>query len=135
MLCEHGNIAPCVECDIEPLKAENEALRALMVGLVEALEDARLTLKVMQGRGSIPRITISTIDQALAAYHKQGVRMTTDKNKTINYVVSTQGWRGKKVTECETEDEVWAALSNCGIGSLTNVSSPTGKSVDKFVPF
>lgn len=27
MLCEHGNIAPCVECDIGPLKAECDKLR------------------------------------------------------------------------------------------------------------
>lgn len=27
MLCEHGNIAPCVECDIEPLQAECDQLR------------------------------------------------------------------------------------------------------------
>ncbi|MBS7349216.1 MAG: hypothetical protein KIG95_03490 [Comamonas sp.] len=27
MICEHGNTSPCVECDIEPLRAENEKLR------------------------------------------------------------------------------------------------------------
>jgi len=61
--------------------------------------------------------------------------MTSDKKETINYVVSTQGWSGKKVTECETEDEVWKALGDCSFGSLTNVSSPTGKSVSQFVPY
>lgn len=38
MLCEHGNISPCVECDIEPLKAENEKLWEKVATLVEALE-------------------------------------------------------------------------------------------------
>lgn len=45
MLCKHGNIAPCVECDIEPLKAENTALKeenkrlmARVADLAEALE-------------------------------------------------------------------------------------------------
>jgi len=61
--------------------------------------------------------------------------MTTDKKKTINYVVTTQGWSGKKVTECETEDEAWKALGDCSLGALVNVSSPTGKSVSQFVPF
>lgn len=61
--------------------------------------------------------------------------MTTDKQKTINYVVTTQGWSGKKVTECETEDEARKALGDCSIGSLVNVTSPTGKSVSQFVPF
>lgn len=61
--------------------------------------------------------------------------MTTEKKKTVQYVVTTQGWSGKKVTECETEDEAWKALSNCSLGSLVNVSSPTGKSVGQFVPF
>lgn len=65
---------------------------------------------------------------------KRGQAMTTDKEKTVNYVVTTQGWSGKKVTECETEDEAWKAISNCSFGSLVNVSSPTGKSVSQFIP-
>jgi len=36
MLCEHGNIAPCVECDIEPLKAENKTLRSFLAGITLA---------------------------------------------------------------------------------------------------
>lgn len=61
--------------------------------------------------------------------------ITTDEKKTINYIVTTQGWSGKKVTECETEDEAWKALSDCSLGALTNVFSPTGKSIRQFVPF
>ena len=61
--------------------------------------------------------------------------MTTDKKKTINYIVTTQGWSGKKVTECKTEDEAWEALRNCSFGALTDVSSPSGKDVSQFVPF
>lgn len=38
MLCEHGNVSPCVECDIEPLRAENKKLREKVEALVEALE-------------------------------------------------------------------------------------------------
>lgn len=41
MLCEHGNTTPCVECDIGPLKAENESLRTMVEALVEALEQIR----------------------------------------------------------------------------------------------
>ena len=44
MLCEHGNIAPCVECDIGQLKAENEALLtvepAVMVPYLKNRADA-----------------------------------------------------------------------------------------------
>ena len=40
MLCEHGNVSPCVECDVAPLKAENEALRARVAQLSEALQVA-----------------------------------------------------------------------------------------------
>lgn len=61
--------------------------------------------------------------------------MTTDKQKTINYVVTTQGWSGKKVTKCETEYEARKALGDCSFGALTDVSSPTGKDVSQFVPF
>ena len=61
--------------------------------------------------------------------------MKPNKKKTINYVVTTKGWSGKKVTECETEDEAWKALIDCSFGSLSSVSSPTGKSVTKFIPF
>ena len=61
--------------------------------------------------------------------------MATDKKKTINYVVTTRGRLGEKVTECETEDEAWEALDDRSFGALKYVSSPTGKSVIQFVPF
>lgn len=61
--------------------------------------------------------------------------MTSDKLKTINYIVTTKGWSGKKVTECETEVEAWEALHDCSFGALTSVTSPTGKDVNQFVPF
>ena len=53
----------------------------------------------------------------------------------VNYIVKTQGWSGTKITECETEDEVWAAMSDCSLGALFTVESPTGMSVDQFIPF
>lgn len=61
--------------------------------------------------------------------------MTKDEKKQVNYVVTTQGRSGYKVTECESEAEVWKALGDCSFGALKNVSSPTGKSVIQFVPF
>lgn len=61
--------------------------------------------------------------------------MATGKKKTVNYTVTTRGWSGKEVTECETEDEAWEALHDCSFGALTNVTSPTGKDVSQFVPF
>lgn len=53
----------------------------------------------------------------------------------INYIVTTQGFSGRKVTECETKQEVWAAIGNCSFGALTEVYSPTGKDVSEFLPF
>lgn len=61
--------------------------------------------------------------------------MTTNEKRTVNYVVTTQGWSGKKVTECETEEEAWEALADCSLGALTSVSSPTGKNISQFIPF
>lgn len=61
--------------------------------------------------------------------------MTTDKKKTVHYVVTTWGRLGEKVTECETEDEAWEALDDLSFGELKYVSSPTGKDVSQFVPF
>jgi hypothetical protein len=54
---------------------------------------------------------------------------------TINYIVRTQGWLGLKITECETAEQAWEALGNCSIGALTEVTSPTGKCCDEFIPF
>lgn len=61
--------------------------------------------------------------------------MTANKRGTVNYVVTTQGWSGRKVTECETEEQAWKALGDCSFGALANVSSPTGKDVSQFVPY
>lgn len=61
--------------------------------------------------------------------------MTKDEKKQVNYVVTTQGWSGNKVTECESEADVWKALGDCSFGALTNLSSPTGKNVNKFIPY
>jgi len=41
MLCEHGNIAPCVECDVEPLERENQELR-LQLGHLESIASSIL---------------------------------------------------------------------------------------------
>jgi hypothetical protein len=54
---------------------------------------------------------------------------------TVNYVVKTQDWSGKQVTECETEQQVWNAIGSASFGALYEVSSPTGLSCDKFIPF
>lgn len=56
-------------------------------------------------------------------------------SKEVNYIVTTQGWSGKKVTPCNTKSEVWVALDDCSLGALTSVSSPTGKTTSDFVPF
>lgn len=38
MLCEHGNTAPCVECDVEPLEQELKQARQIITDLVEYAE-------------------------------------------------------------------------------------------------
>ena len=60
--------------------------------------------------------------------------MSTDTS-IVNYVVTTKGFSGTKVTYCTTEEQVYKALSNCSIGALASVTSPTGKSVTNFVPY
>ena len=46
----------------------------------------------------------------------------------INYIVKA----GRRTFECETEAEAWDA---CGHDWTHEVSSPTGKSVQQFIPF
>ena len=53
----------------------------------------------------------------------------------VNYIVTTQGFSGKKVTECETIEQVNRAFGDCSFGALKSVSSPTGKDVDDWIPF
>ena len=66
MLCEHGNISPCLECDIGPLKAENEKLSKDVAELVEVLE-MMLQMVEMGGFGKD-----AAMETALAAHRKQG---------------------------------------------------------------
>lgn len=53
----------------------------------------------------------------------------------VNYIVTTQGFSGRKVTICQTIEEVQEALCDCSLGALTSVSSPIGKDVSKFIPY
>lgn len=75
MLCKHGNIAPCVECDIEPLKAENTALKeenerlmARVADLAEALESSQHGLHEECRCGQCKFVRLR--NAALAAYRK-----------------------------------------------------------------
>lgn len=61
--------------------------------------------------------------------------MTDNTEKVVNYIVTTQGWSGKKVTECTTKEEVNYALGDCSFGALTDVQSPTGLDVTEWIPF
>lgn len=70
MICEHGNTAPCVECDIEPLKVENESLQKDISVLVEALSALRAC--IMETRGPDAYSALLLADAALAAYQNQG---------------------------------------------------------------
>lgn len=75
MLCEHENTAPCVECDIEPLKAENEALQTLMVELVEALAEAlEQVIKAAPSSGPLWHGSEQIVEAraALTALRKEG---------------------------------------------------------------
>ena len=53
----------------------------------------------------------------------------------INYIVTTEGWSGKKVTECRDEVEVWEAIGEASFGALYYVESPTGRDTSEFIPF
>lgn len=52
-----------------------------------------------------------------------------------NYIVTTQGWSGREVTECFTVKEVWAAKGRMSFGGKWNVSSPANKPLYMFVTF
>lgn len=49
-----------------------------------------------------------------------------------NYVVTING---RKKFPADTEEEVWDIVGRHPFGSLYDVSSPVGLSVDEFVPF
>jgi hypothetical protein len=53
----------------------------------------------------------------------------------VNYIVTIQGWIGKKETECETEAEVWAAIGEASFGALYEVEPLNGLSNAQFIPF
>ncbi len=57
------------------------------------------------------------------------------KKKVINYIVKTRGFSGEKTTHCLTEKEVWDAIGKASFGALYEVSSPTNKDVDQFIPY
>lgn len=67
MLCEHGNVSPCVECDMEPLRAENEKLREKADVLAEALEHA---IDRLEGAGLYYSAATVRCRKALATYRK-----------------------------------------------------------------
>jgi len=50
----------------------------------------------------------------------------------INYIVKTNGFDGDQTHKCHDEADVWEAI---GRGWRYEVSSPTGKSVEQFIPF
>lgn len=52
-----------------------------------------------------------------------------------NYIVTTQGWSGVKVTKCNTPSEVWDAIGRASFGALYEVKSPAGLDTGEFVPF
>ena len=61
-------------------------------------------------------------------------RITITENRQIqpNYIVTTNGFQGKQVFECDTEKDVWWAI---GKDWSYEVESPTGKDVTDFIPF
>lgn len=52
-----------------------------------------------------------------------------------NYIVTTQSWKGRVVTHCETVAEAWDAIGNMSFGGIYDVESPVSLSTDEFVPF
>lgn len=54
---------------------------------------------------------------------------------TINYIVHIQDWYGAREAECETVRQVWDAIGTMAFGGLRYVTSPTGLSVDAFIPY
>ena len=63
------------------------------------------------------------------------INQSIETTCNINYIVTTQGFNGKKITECETKKEALEALTDCSIGALTNISSTTNKDISEFIPY
>ena len=59
----------------------------------------------------------------------------TAENKKSNYIVRISDWNGKRIIVCNDEDAVWEAIGSRTFGGLYEVSSPTGKNVNQFMPF
>lgn len=53
----------------------------------------------------------------------------------INYIVTIRDFKSHRKVKCSTEEEVWKAIGSSMFGGLYEVSSPTKKSVNEFVPF
>lgn len=103
MLCEHGNIAPCVECDAAPLKAENEALRAQ---LKEAEEKGRVLMdmcrfwkaRVAQMHEAahelyawcVENLTAEQIKEGLPAGHKIGQLLEFERPAVEAFILRKQ---------------------------------------------
>ncbi|KAE8546118.1 hypothetical protein F6453_1364 [Marinobacter nauticus] len=87
MLCEHGNIAPCVECDVAPLKAENEALR-------ERLENYE-ALKRMHRLDNYPN-ELSAKAWLLRKQAEAVERMCAEWNEEAEWIISEEHARWQK---------------------------------------
>lgn len=56
------------------------------------------------------------------------------KINVVNYLVSIVD-TGRRIVECETKEQVLEALGETSLGSLYEVTSPTGKDIEEFIPF
>jgi len=61
--------------------------------------------------------------------------MEQDNLFDADYIVFIRDWYGHRHIPCNTEAKVWDAIGHCAIGGLYEVSSPTGKNVNDFIPF
>lgn len=52
-----------------------------------------------------------------------------------NYIVTTRDFNGKKITECESKEDVYEAIGSMNMGGMYEVESPTGKDTSEFIPF
>lgn len=55
--------------------------------------------------------------------------------EVVNYIVTTNSFKGTRITECETIKQVDMAIGDMSFGGTYDVSSPTGKSLSEFIPF
>jgi hypothetical protein len=105
MLCEHDNVAPCVQCDIEPLEKENEDLKTRLNHLQTELDFIRNWVGVKSSNDLL---------------EKQSLMSRLDVAESTNSPVPV-GWRIKPVSDYGVQGFIIGTPRTEGVRTNTSV--------------